>query len=168
MICATDIEHSWLTDHTYSIISGNRIDWTRLCTYWGMFCTSFVSSIRIRDASQYHRMFLCSVIFVLVCAFCGQNDLCLFSNDCISELIIDGISGFVSRVAIIYIGILPLRIQRDVCGTFNKFCLCLKSKCCKFKSRIALYIYVLKNLFLKCPVFLVESPAFPRKCPVFL
>jgi hypothetical protein len=53
--------------------------------------------------------------------------------------IIDGISGFVSRVAIIYIGILPLRIHKEVCGTFNKFCLCLKSKC-KFKFSIALYI----------------------------
>jgi hypothetical protein len=51
-------------------------------------------------------------------------------------LIIDGLSGSVSRVAIIYIG-------------------------------IALYIYV-KNLFLKCPAFLLKVLLFLRKCPAFI
>jgi hypothetical protein len=74
--------------------------------------------------------------------------------------IFDGISGFVSRVAIIYIGILPLRIHKDLCGTFNKFYPCLKSKCCKFKSSIALYIYVLKKLFLKYPAFSEKMSCF--------
>jgi hypothetical protein len=72
--------------------------------------------------------------------------------------IIGEITGFVSHVAIIYIGILPLRIQKDVCGTFNKFYLCLKSKC-NFKSSIALYIYVTKPIF-KSPAFSEEMSCF--------
>jgi hypothetical protein len=60
--------------------------------------------------------------------------------------------------------ILPLRIQKDVCGTFNKFYLSLKSKCCKFKSSIALYIYVKTPIF-KMSCFYNNPSGKPRQAP---
>jgi hypothetical protein len=77
--------------------------------------------------------------------------------------IIDGISGFVSRVAIIYIGILPLRIQKEVCGTFNKFYLCLKIN---VSLNVVLH-YTFKNPIFKMSGFFVERPAFSEKISCF-
>jgi len=63
--------------------------------------------------------------------------------------------------------ILPLRIQKDVCGTFNKFYL---SKLNVVSLILVLhYTYMLKKkLFLKCPAFLLKVLLFLKKCPAFI
>ena len=61
--------------------------------------------------------------------------------------------------------ILPLRIQKDICGTFNKFCL---SKLNVVSLILVLhYTYMLKKPIFKMSCFFVESPAFSEKMSCF-